>query len=164
MSKSSFSREGAARLRRARRRQGEVKSAARGPLSSVVMLGHRVHTARARRAHAAGYRTFRVHDLRLSRRRCIVLPPTPGLAIPLSQECLLRFDSEFQPYTDGSALGVVFQSASCVCPGRASGRGRNSWILKNVTFTLDTDPHPRAPTPQAELSSCTATYIVVTSH
>ena len=53
-----------------------MKSAARGPLSSVVMLGHRVHTALARRAHAAGYRTFCVHDLRLSRRRCIALPPT----------------------------------------------------------------------------------------
>ena len=38
-----------------------MKSAAQGPLSSVVMLGHRVHTARARRAHAAGYRTFCVH-------------------------------------------------------------------------------------------------------
>ena len=46
-----------------------MKSAARGPLSSVVMLGHRVHTALARRALAAGYRTFCVHDLRLSRRR-----------------------------------------------------------------------------------------------
>ena len=43
-----------------------MKSAARGPLSSVVMLGHRVHTALARRAHVAGYRTFCVHDLRLS--------------------------------------------------------------------------------------------------
>ena len=43
-----------------------MKSAARGPLSSVVMLGHRVHTAVARRAPAAGYRTFCVHDLRLT--------------------------------------------------------------------------------------------------
>ena len=50
-----------------------MKSAARGPLSSVVMLGHRVQTALASRALAAGYRTFCVHDLRLSRRRCIVL-------------------------------------------------------------------------------------------
>jgi hypothetical protein len=58
---------------------------------------------------------------------------------------LLGFDSEFQQYTNGSALGVLFQSASCVCPGRASGRGWKSRILENVTFTLDTDPPTPAP-------------------
>jgi hypothetical protein len=47
-----------------------VNSAARGPLTLWTVLGcdaggHRVHTALARRAHAAGYRTFCVHDLRL---------------------------------------------------------------------------------------------------
>ena len=64
----------------------------------------------------------------------------------------LGFDSEFQQYTNGSALGVqcvLFQSASCGCPGRAGGRGRKSWMLKNVTFTLDADPHPRAPSRRA---------------
>jgi hypothetical protein len=41
-------------------------------------------------------------------------------------------------YTDGSALGVHYRSASCVYPGRVSGRGRKSWILDYDTFTLDT--------------------------
>ena len=62
-----------------------------------------------------------------------------------ARECLLRFDSGLQQYNDGSAVVVLFQSASCDCPGRASGRGWKSWILKNVTFTLDTDPPTPAP-------------------
>ena len=64
-----------------------------------------------------------------------------------ARECLLRFDSGLQQYNNGSGVVVVFQSVSCACPGRASGRGWNSWILKNVTFTLDTDPPPSAPLP-----------------
>ena len=60
---------------------------------------------------------------------------------------MLGFDSEFQQYTNGSALGVHYRSASCDCPGRVSGRDWKSWILKNVTFTLDTDPPPSAPLP-----------------
>jgi hypothetical protein len=61
---------------------------------------------------------------------------------------LLGFDSSLQQYTDGSALGVLLRSASCDCPGRASGRGRKSGILKNVTFALDTEPPPPAPSQQ----------------
>ena len=67
-----------------------------------------------------------------------------SIATPLSRECLLGFDSGFQHYTDSSALGVMFQSASCGCPGRASGRGRKSRMLDYVKFALDAEPPPPA--------------------
>jgi hypothetical protein len=112
-----------------------VKSAARGPLSSVVMLGHRIHTARARRAHAAGYRTFCVHDLRLSRRRLHRIPNNSLTCKPDSSGVLAPFRLGISTiHRDGSAVGVLFQSASCDCPGRASGRGRKSWMLDDVTI------------------------------
>ena len=121
-----------------------MKSAARGPLSSVVMLGHRVHTARARRAHAAGYRTFCVHDLRLSRRSATLQRiATNSLTCDpsISGVLVFRFDSEFQHYTDGSALGVNYRSASCVCPVRGSERGRKSRMrmMSNFRFHLKYD-------------------------
>jgi hypothetical protein len=52
-----------------------------------------------------------------------------------------------KPYTNGIGVGVGFQVRTDGEVGRSRERGRKTWILKSVTFTLDTDPPTRAPPP-----------------
>ena len=87
--------------------------------------------------------------------RPVISPAEPMISLSMSitvvQSLLrppfrdFRLRREFQHYTDGSALGVNYRSASCVCPGRASGRGRKSRILDYVTIYTGYwghTPHP----------------------